>query len=85
MTTTGFKVLNSKPNLKPGFVPQGGQAPAGTGPGLFWAGVGFRVTVTVPPFQRDGIRFRESDYDSGDQNRRITTVFFFHTKSHYIA
>lgn len=42
--------------------------PAGTGPGLFWAGVGFRALVTVPPFQRDEMRFGEPGYDSGDQN-----------------
>lgn len=65
-TTTGFKVLNSKPNLKAGFVPQsGGQVPVGTGPGLFWAGVGLRVPVTVPPFQGDEMRFGEPGYDSG--------------------
>lgn len=41
--------------------------PAGTAPGLFWAGVGFRVPVPVPPFQRDEMRFGKPDYDSGDQ------------------
>lgn len=45
--------------------------PPGTGPGLFWAGVGFRVPVPVPPFQRDETRFGKHG-DQKDNDR----VFF---------
>lgn len=58
--------------------------PTGTGPGLFWAGVRFRVPVTVPPFQRDEIRFGEPGYDSGDQKDN-DRFFFFIQSLNYVA